>query len=99
MNAFTPGPWVANLPSAVVRSASDVESTYHVIADISFSRDADGRMDSEAEANCRLIAAAPRLLAVAESALEDLEGFSGDDDYWARVATLRAAIRQARGDK
>ena len=53
--------------------------------------------DEEAEANARLIAAAPELLEALQMFLDDYESSEGDAQSCARVA--RAAIAKATGEQ
>lgn len=55
----------------------------------------DAPLTMETQANARLIAAAPDLLAVAEVILDDFEESGADDGELAR--SLRAAIAKAKG--
>lgn len=96
----TPGPW--SLRSSNNGSA-DIGITAPGLKNIlaecfAAMRSADERAIAECEANARLIAAAPVLLAAAitvEDQLCDL-GTDIDPDYLAGV--LRAAIQEAKGE-
>jgi hypothetical protein len=95
-SAHTPGPWEVNgttietiaSPSVVIGRAYDAE-------------DSGGGVESnsEAEANARLIAAAPELLAALRGLVEDYEGAYGgnDEDAPKALTDARAAIAKATG--
>ena len=95
MSAHTPAPWywADNVP--------DAPPHYRMVVD------ADGFTIAEpspmSEADARLIAAAPDLLAAALCALADFEGILPEFDperehpAWETLAELRAAIAKATG--
>jgi hypothetical protein len=96
MNKPTPGPW---------HTAPD--KSFYVFAHGSLSEQAgvtDGPFicSASSQANARLIAAAPDLLAAARCALADLQGLIVDlyDEHPAHQteAELRAAIARAEGE-
>ena len=96
MNKPTPGPW---------HTAPD--KSFYVFAHGSLAEQAgvtDGPFicSASSQANARLIAAAPDLLAAARCALADLQGLIGDldDDHPAHLteAELRAAIARAESE-
>lgn len=95
MNAkHTPGPWQSTKCKAVVKSADywaiieeGDESAAWAIAEIDCDREA-------AEANAKLIAAAPELLAACEAAFSD---YQSDTFQQPTEALLRAAIAKAKG--
>ena len=92
----TPGPWYAEKKNVHTGSVAtchwDGEDWWEVYS-LNWA-------DGSAEANARLIAAAPDLLEALEEALEDWGDDHFDEEYpyrieWADKA--RAAIRKARG--
>lgn len=96
MSAFTPGPWK-------VYRTSDGER----IIGIGCAENGEGITDPrfglwgsgpEREANARLIAAAPDLLAALQAALPLLEELEQDDNtYYAEAVNARVAIAKATG--
>ena len=81
----TPGPWYLNSRGWVVQSTGDIVTRLEC--------------SNNKEADARLIAAAPELLAALESVLPDLEHYvathgPGPDK---RLAIARAAIAKAKG--
>lgn len=96
--AYTPAPWNAVTVGLVEgRPLTQVMASGRWIADAVYTTDDV----SEAEANARLIAAAPDLLAALESAIDQIEGVGVED--WAGAEGLdfsdaRAAIAKARGN-
>jgi hypothetical protein len=108
MSKHTPGPWTIN-PKAVFENngfkinAFPVSGSGQAIAAVwagSFGKGAFG-LDNQ-EANARLIAAAPDLLAVARMFAQYLADNGGDEEYrnadgtgWLTIA--RAAIAKAEG--
>lgn len=101
MSKHTPGPWFAQAGYLTIYNLSDGNvGTTCAIAKV--LRDQPG--DDEAEANARLIAAAPELYDAAANALDTLLSccVAGDgvDDRNAMLEAqqmLRAAIRKATG--
>ena len=96
MSEYTPGPWRT--------SHHGYPTLYQVHAFIEpgiaglWSPDGNG----EQQANARLIAAAPDLLAACKVALEVIAGLEGqqamaDDSHRPRVEAILAAISQAEG--
>lgn len=92
--AHTAGPWKLDqrMPNAIFASdgpGSKVAATSagHVFPDLS---------TEEAEANARLIAAAPDLLTACEAAEEWLSGWASAEPY---LTMIRAAIAAAKGGK
>ena len=88
MSKHTPGPWKADEGMIVV--AGHCVATYH-------SRDACGE---ETEANARLIAAAPDLLAVVRMVVRSRDDADAAGDHYAELPThvtdaARAAIEKA----
>ena len=97
--AFTPGPW------RVYRTATGFVMG---IGDDSGDGITDGRFalwrghDDEAEANARLIAAAPDMYEALKLAYRNFEGFGGTDGHDKAneaLPIIRAAIAKATGDK
>jgi hypothetical protein len=94
----TPGPWWVDI-DVCVAAGSGVD--YLTVAEIVDANTKPG----EAEANARLIAAAPELLQAAKNALADIEGIlpefepSGDREHpaWQTIEELKAAILRAEG--
>ncbi len=107
MSKPTPGPWIATkedgdewwfggADGAQIRIES---ATDRSIAVIGASYSIDGRADADA----RLIAAAPLMLEALEKIVDrDLTYFNGrvmgDQIDWAAITHARAAIKAARGD-
>lgn len=102
MNAHTPAPWVAKTYST--ETVRDAVGIYAGSMLLPIVPDIAGRSIKECDANIRLIAAAPDLLAVAQCALADLEGILPEFDpehehpAWETLAELRAAITKATGE-
>ena len=92
MSDFTPGPWAINKYGGIGRGILGTRD-YEVIVDTEGFRYAPN-----AEANMRLVAAAPDLLAAAK-AISELD--DGDEPFaWrhqAKFEQLRAAIASAEG--
>lgn len=102
----TPGPWVVK-PAENEQGGFDIDSEYgyHIAETI-------GGLDDEEEANSRLIAAAPDLLAALQEMVEandepcriDHKGFCQShyldhvDEGGCRVANAKAAIAKATGE-
>ena len=95
----TPGPWKLNTDgdTGMNDSGCILDSVGHVIVTDIYGTFKNGRTTGEAEANARLIAAAPDLLAAAESVLAFLEqiGYHGGGNTPA--INLQRAIAKARG--
>lgn len=102
--AHTPGPWgvedlyVTDLPSnaciVVFASPKNDEHTSTKVAEAAYSPEGNGYFvtdRAEAEANARLIAAAPGLLASLQAAVEN----PGEDAYW--ISRAREFIAKATG--
>ena len=90
----TPGPWRAVL--TYVHSVREDRRTITSVADCGLTP----RRAEEAQANARLIAAAPELLEACKAALVELEGldatFEGlDESTYESLFILRAAIAKA----
>lgn len=87
MDKFTPGPWVfvdwkSETPSRFVRSERGIVAY------------CEGPLP-EAQANAKLIAAAPDLLAACERVLQLAVSVGGDEVF----AQVRAAVAKAGGSK
>jgi hypothetical protein len=98
--AFTPGPWVVDAtPNANIAGAHwrEIRAGNHgqVLAEVYHDLgDPDpGLTDAAAEANARLIAAAPELYEKAEALLNDAHARA--DLFNARCRDLRAALAKA----
>lgn len=91
MNAkHTPGPWTRN------RAINTVDmGRYSVICP--FGADSKKHV-SEIEANMRIIAAAPDLLAALEAIIKMIGPYAGQGRMDAEIAAARAAIAKARGE-
>jgi len=96
----TPGPWaVEDIKSQGTMVYRRIHVGKTALGAISAYKLPKGR-DAEAEANARLIAAAPELLAALEIAEGFISGFEGDElqegvDWM--LSTIRAAIAKAEG--
>lgn len=89
MSAHTPGPWKLSEEDTGMNDSGTILDPYgHVIV-----TDVYGRTDDEAEANARLIAAAPDLLAACKLILA---GEADDDTILNAVAD---AVAKAGGPK
>lgn len=96
MSKHTPGPWHRNVPPARKYCVVFSGRNTHVAAVKS-----DGLTDSEIEANCNLIAAAPDLLEALEVILRKYEAqadYAEIDTDGESVAKANAAIAKARGE-
>jgi hypothetical protein len=93
MNKFTPGTWIIEYDNADERSGGEWYIAGPAI--VRFSYSATTAETEEAEANARLISAAPDLL----DAL-DLMVTTHDEGGWpsANIVIARAAIARARGE-
>lgn len=90
----TPGPWVARMLHETQRTYCTILAPGKDIATIGSSR---GQAAEEIEANARLMAAAPDLLAAAEYALDLCESISGIPAVEEGAAILRKLIAKATG--
>ena len=92
MTEHTPGPWQDAGGWFVTAPERQL-----VVAEVY----AVGRPDEEVDANTRLIAAAPDLLAACELALATFrrDRMEEIDDREPEIDALRAAVAQARGDE
>lgn len=105
----TPGPWEAikwtsHAPTTVVSAewAAAILKGKHftggaVIADCQGAR--SGYLDDEAEANARLIAAAPELLEALTKIRQVADGFKVDVPWGKIIEMADAALRKARGEQ
>lgn len=89
----TPEPWHYVAPRSAIDRPSVARADGYTVAETMIAGEAD----------TRLIAALPELLAAAEAALTDLDELTSDafavgEDHVSREA-LRAAIRRARGEE
>ncbi len=91
-NTHTPGPWSRNIPPARKYCVVFAGRNTHVASICS----ASNQPDSEIEANCNLIAAAPDLLAASRAALAALHALRDAPQGGAEVM-LRAALAKAEG--
>lgn len=96
----TPGPWWVDEPLEDGGTEPIVANAQWVICEVADGIDEDGAM----EANARLIAAAPDLLAALENLtpiLEAAESNASGNPEWkwvsSRINTARAAIAKAEG--
>jgi hypothetical protein len=91
VNAHTPGPWIIVVPPSGCDEIRSDNETFDLICEFPFGI-TKGNMD---EANARLIAAAPDLLAAAQLALMDheQEGIELNHDT---VTALRAALAKVQ---
>ena len=93
----TPGPWEAEIPQGTEPPHILYQPNGMVLATLSGDYDLEER-----DANARLIAAAPALLAAAERVRTDIIGFlheewDGNDEGWiALTNALDAAIAEAQ---
>lgn len=94
----TPGPWNYSGPCEITGRYSIFHNGPLAYCADTTAKPGDG------EANARLIAAAPDLLAAAQCALADFEGILPEFDperehpAWETLAELRAAITKATGE-
>lgn len=99
MTKHTLGPWTANLhhlQDYAGRSHAFIHANKPLVPLAAVVLAAEGTDDAEGRANARLIAAAPDLLKVAESALNAMEVYMTDLNICRSVVPkLRAAITKA----
>ena len=95
MSRHTPGPWEINERHGGVIYIEGVGNTVAICHDDGFDID-----HAEAEANARLIAAAPQVLEALELADELIDQLIIDntDNYVEERAKIRAAIAAAKGE-
>lgn len=100
---FTQGRWVVSqefkvddpeLPLQFVITSPRLDGSVRFVAVLSGTHHS---VAAETEANARLMAAAPALLAAAKEALDEYEGNDCDEEYCPAMGLLRAAIRSAEG--
>lgn len=92
---FTPGPW--KVFGNVIRAIETIDGQDRrgeIVAMPMSGGDPDRRNLGNFEANARLIAAAPDLLAACERALSELDG---DPHRYELVDAINAAISKAKG--
>jgi hypothetical protein len=101
-NKHTPGPWRYHLgrgsrPRFHIQTAGgyQIASTTELTTPKTAKRAVDFDENATREANARLIAASPELLAALEYALEHVEANSDDDDALNVIEQARAAIQKA----
>jgi hypothetical protein len=94
----TPGPWATRQLTNSTRVYAE-EFNNAEICSIQRSRFASGPTAARREADARLIAAAPELLAALRGLVEDYEGAYGgnDEDAPKALTDARAAIAKATG--
>ena len=102
MSAYTPGPWHAGMGNgagSIFSESGRVQlekggTTLYPIAQVNH-----GWNGAEDDANARLIAAAPELLAALQALVgeADLGELDHDDDTRALIDNARAAIERATG--
>ena len=94
----TPGPWKLNTDgdTGMNDSGCILDSIGHVIVTDIYGTFKNGRTTGEAEANARLIAAAPDLLVAVEMAEDYIQHIRPKVPAW-YVQTIKAAIAKARG--
>lgn len=96
MNVYTPGPWRVNGPQ--LSGTISVTSAHDGAVAVMIQHEVEGRA-FPTEANARLIAAAPDLLAALESVLKHFDPWSMPGSDGERVVIeARAAIAKARGE-
>ena len=101
MTDYTPGPWVITTggdDETIVTSTRDADGLDDDVALVYGGNDAD---PATCEANARLIAAAPDLLAALESIEEQIRLIGIEDWHGAEgldVSVVRAAIAKALGE-
>lgn len=96
--AHTPGPWIYRFYANGPLQSWDIEATdYTVIARIAVGPMFEDTPDPRDEANARIIAAAPNLLAACEAALDAIHNAGQDEDAWSDATSmLHTAIALAR---
>ena len=94
----TPGPWKLNTDgdTGMNDSGCILDSIGHVIVTDIYGTFKNGRTTGEAEANARLIAAAPEMLEALYQALARLEA-AGLEDTTTDI--IKTAIAKATGEK
>lgn len=105
MSEFTPGPWrIGSLESYDAYTGRPYRNVWAGQVDaahcIARAIEEDGRGLSDVDANARLIAAAPDLLAALEGLIDEQNGppLVKRESQWQEAMVLaRAAIKKARG--
>ena len=95
----TPGPWevATKADKFIIDSPKTKNLQYGRIADVQqYGDESAGPMRVEAEANARLIAAAPDLLEALMTLPQTM--FWSDDDLWKWSQNANAAIAKATGE-
>lgn len=94
----TPGPWEAQHNNWEVSTIyAPTGEVARCCIDSEVSEETQDQFERAKEANARLIATAPRLLAALEAMLEEGDGGRAAAEARAAIAQARAAIAQARG--
>jgi len=96
MNEYTKGPWHCKPNANGVYGADGYAITYPIVQAITVLGSDDQShqwVNRNAEANARLISAAPELLEALEWAVDNPH----DDAYW--ISQARAAIAKAKGEQ
>lgn len=91
MSNHTPGPWIISDDDIVGQRYIARLADWHIVGAGSQYKDIDDMLTSERNANARLIAAAPDMLAALEEVL-------WEDSGLACIETVRDAIRKAKGE-
>lgn len=101
--AFTPGPWVAAQPWAGFSEVRGADGT--LVFGLAAGTKEEKQPDAVCDANCRLVAAAPCLFAVAESLLDSLvagmlmEGWPRwEIERRPEIARAMSVLRQIAGE-
>ena len=94
MSNHTPGPWFVNRYRATIQTASPAEPSSSTNTVICYTMVGNAMMPQTSDADARLIAAAPGLLAALQLA------FDGLDEVWmdchsAHVSKIKASIAEA----
>ena len=99
----TPGPWVVYLDTKVTTAPKHHGmhgSLHEVIADCSRNSQWTGKRDEIAEANARLIAAAPELLEACRTAFDFIDGIENfNDEAKEAIKELKAEVETLKGNK
>lgn len=96
MSKHTPGPWKANFDEAYYVTGPDL-GRVAMMMNLKGALGLGGRRSGdESAANCRLIAAAPKMLAALESAKAQLE-LEGYRSEGTTLTEINAAIAAANG--
>ena len=93
MNKFTPGPWEARGKAIVVRGSPRWNNAYNGrICNVQGAGEGDNKINATAQANARLIAAAPQMLEALEAVVRVADRATVEFDM------ARAAIKAAKGE-